>query len=146
MQIGLKARLRLISLFPIFMLIGVASFYVYESYIGYDSAIKLQSKLTENKQLNELIGDLSRERGMTVMYMGNSSEATAESLKSQRSNVDKQVAAYIRHLKSTPSLRAVCSAARKLNQRVYNHLTPRPLESLNPRTLFSNNLEKNQNV
>ncbi len=104
MQIGLKARLRLISLFPIFMLIGIASFYVYESYIGYDSAIKLQSKLNENKQLNELIGDLSRERGMTVMYMGNSSEATAESLRSQRENVDKQVAAYIRHLKSTESL------------------------------------------
>ena len=104
MQIGLKARLRLISLFPIFMLIGIASFYVYDSYVGYDSAIKLQSKLDENKQLNELIGDLSRERGMTVMYMGNSSEATAESLKSQRTNVDKQVASYIRHLKSTESL------------------------------------------
>ena len=128
MQIGLKARLRLISLFPIFMLIGVASFYVYDSYIGYDSAIKLQSKLTENKQLNELIGDLSRERGMTVMYMGNSSEATAESLKSQRSNVDKQVATYIRHLKSTPSLHnhtgdGVCFACKSVKTIEANYST-----------------------
>lgn len=119
MQIGLKARLRLISLFPIFMLIGIASFYVYDSYIGYDSAIKLQSKLNENKQLNELIGDLSRERGMTVMYMGNSSEATATSLKSQRVNVDQQVAAYIKHLKSTESLHnhsgdGVCFACKSI--------------------------------
>lgn len=104
MQIGLKARLRLISLFPIFMLIGIASFYVYNSYMGYDSAVKLQSKLEENKKLNDLIGDISRERGMTVMYMGNQSEATAESLKSQRRIVDQKVAAYIQHLKSTESL------------------------------------------
>ena len=128
MQIGLKSRLRLISLFPIFMLIGVASFYVYESYVGYDSAVKLQSKLTENKQLNELIGDLSRERGMTVMYMGNSSEATAESLKSQRSNVDKQVATYIRHLKSTPSLHnhtgdGVCFACKSVKTIEANYST-----------------------
>ena len=104
MQIGLKSRLRLISLFPIFMLIGIASFYVYDSYVGYDSAIKLQSKLTENKKLNELIGDLSRERGMTVMFMGNSSEATAESLKSQRLIVDKKVSEYVKHLKTTEAL------------------------------------------
>ncbi len=128
MQIGLKARLRLISFFPIVMLIGIASYYVYVSYIGYDSAIKLQSKLDENKQLNELIGDLSRERGMTVMYMGNSSDATAESLKSQRINVDKQVAAYIRHLKSTNSLHnhtgeGVCLACKSIKAIEANYST-----------------------
>ena len=119
MQIGLKARLRLISLFPIFMLIGIASYYVYESYVGYEAAIKLQTKLEENKQLNELIGDLSRERGMTVMYMGNSSEATADSLKSQRLIVDKKVSAYIKHLKATESLHdhsgeSICYACKVL--------------------------------
>ncbi len=128
MQIGLKARLRLISLFPIFILIGVASFYVYDSYIGYDSAVKLQSKLTENKQLNELIGDLSRERGMTVMYMGNSSDATAESLKSQRANVDKQIASYVKHLKSTPSLHnhsgdGICFACKSVKTVQANYST-----------------------
>ncbi len=104
MQIGLRTRLKIISLLPILILIGVASYYVYESYVGYDSAIKLQTKLNENKILNELIGDISRERGMTVMYMGNSSEATAESLKSQRKIVDKKVKDYINHLKNTESL------------------------------------------
>ena len=104
MHIGLKARLRLISLFPIFMLIGIASFYVWDAYVGYDSAVKLQTKLEENKKLNDLIGNLSRERGMTVMYMGNSSEATKESLDSQRAIVDKKVNAYIQHLKDTQAL------------------------------------------
>ncbi len=128
MQIGLKARLRLISLFPIFMLIGIASYYVYVSYIGYDSAIKLQNKLNENKQLNELIGELSRERGMTVMYMGNSSEATADSLKSQRANVDNKVAAYIRHLKTTDALHnhtgeGICFACKSVKTLQANYST-----------------------
>jgi len=135
MQIGLKARLRLISLFPIFMLIGIASYYVYDSYVGYDSAIKLQSKLSENKKLNDLIGDLSRERGMTVMYMGNSSEATAESLKSQRAIVDKKVAAYIRHLKSTPALHnhtgeGICFACKSVKSIEANYSTIKEVRPL----------------
>ena len=135
MQIGLKARLRLISLFPIFMLIGIASFYVYDSYVGYDSAIKLQSKLTENKKLNELIGDLSRERGMTVMFMGNSSEATAESLKSQRIIVDKKVAAYVQHLKNAPNLHdhtgeGQCFACRSIKNIEANYSTIREVRPL----------------
>ncbi|PHR55366.1 MAG: hybrid sensor histidine kinase/response regulator [Arcobacter sp.] len=135
MQIGLKARLRLISLFPIFMLIGIASFYVYDSYVGYDSAIKLQSKLNENKQLNELIGDISRERGMTVMYMGNSSEATAQSLRSQRLIVDKKVAGYIKHLKETQSLHnhtgeGVCFACKSIKSIEANYSTIREVRPL----------------
>ena len=135
MQIGLKARLRLISLFPIFMLIGIASYYVYDSYVGYDSAIKLQSKLTENKKLNELIGDLSRERGMTVMFMGNSSDATAESLKSQRIVVDKKVSAYVQHLKSTPALHnhtgdGQCFACRSVKNIEANYSTIREVRPL----------------
>jgi len=135
MQIGLKARLRLISLLPIFLLIGIASFYVYDSYVGYDSAIKLQSKLNENKKLNELIGDLSRERGMTVMYMGNSSEATAESLKSQRLIVDKKVAGYIKHLKDTDSLHnhtgeGVCFACKSIKSIEANYSTIREVRPL----------------
>lgn len=135
MQIGLKARLRLISLLPIFMLIGIASFYVYDSYVGYDSAIKLQTKLNENKKLNELIGDLSRERGMTVMYMGNSSDATAESLKSQRAIVDKKVSAYIQHLKSTPTLHShsgegECFACKSVKNIEANYSTIRDVRPL----------------
>jgi hypothetical protein len=66
MQLGLKNRLRLISLFPIFILFALASYYVYESYSNYASAQTLQDKLAENKYLNDLIGNISRERGMTT--------------------------------------------------------------------------------
>ena len=91
MKLGLKSRLRLISLFPILLLLSLASYYVYTSYIAYQSAGALQSKLSENKYLNELFSNLSRERGMTVMYLGNHSEATKKSLLAQRQIVDEKI-------------------------------------------------------
>jgi len=92
MNLGLKSQLRLISLLPILLLLSLASFYVFTSFRDYQSAGVLQSKLSENKHLNELFTTLSRERGMTVMYMGNHSEATKKSLLAQREIVDQALA------------------------------------------------------
>jgi signal transduction histidine kinase/CheY-like chemotaxis protein len=93
MNLGLKNRLRLISLFPILLLLSLASFYVYTSFKDYQSAEVLQSKLSENKYLNDLFTNISRERGMTVMYMGNHSDATKRSLVAQREIVDQKIGA-----------------------------------------------------
>ena len=104
MQLGLKNRLRLISLFPILILFSLASYYVYTSFVSYQSAQHLQSKLEENKYLNDLLGNLSRERGMTVMYLGNSSPMTHKSLEAQRTIVDNKLSAYVGHVKKDESL------------------------------------------
>ena len=92
MKLGLKSRLRLISLFPILLLLSLASYYVFSSYKDYQSAKALQVQLAENKFLVNLFTNLSRERGMTVMYMGNHSEATQKSLLAQRKIVDQEEA------------------------------------------------------
>jgi signal transduction histidine kinase/CheY-like chemotaxis protein len=92
MNLGLKSRLRLISLYPILLLLGLASVYVYTSFRDYQSAGALQTKLAENKYLNQLFTNISRERGMTVMYMGNHSEETKKSLLAQRKIVDQKLA------------------------------------------------------
>jgi len=95
MQLGIKNRLRLISLLPILILFSLSSYYVYTSYISYQSAQALQIKLNENKFTNDLISNLSRERGMTVMYLGNSSDTTHKSLKAQRNIVDEKLQNYL---------------------------------------------------
>lgn len=100
MQLGLRNRLRLISLLPILILFTLASYYVYNAYNSYQGAKQLQVRLEGNKQLNDLINHLSRERGMTVMYMGNASAATLKSLHAQRSIVDQKMASYQQHLGS----------------------------------------------
>ncbi|WP_373069557.1 ATP-binding protein [Sulfurimonas sp.] len=104
MQFGLKNRLRLISLFPILIVFSFTSFYVYDSYMSLTSSSKLQSKLSKNKLLNDLVTNISRERGMTVMYLGSLSNNTLKSLKKQRTLVDKNYAKYISHIQSDESL------------------------------------------
>ncbi len=97
-MIALKNRLRLISLFPILILFALASYYVFTAYTSYQSAKVLQAKLDENVFLNDLVRNLSRERGMTVMYLGNQSETTKKSLIAQRDIVDEKLAAFDEHL------------------------------------------------
>ncbi len=100
MQLGLRNRLRLISLLPILILFALASYYVYNAYVSYQGAQQLQVRLQGNKQLTDLINNLSRERGMTVMYLGNKSPTTLKSLHAQRAIVDQKIAAYQKHLES----------------------------------------------
>ena len=104
MQFGLKNRLRLISLFPILIVFAFTSFYVYESYANLNAASKLQNRLSQNKLLNSLIGNISRERGMTVMYLGSLSPNTLKSLKKQRELVDKDYNLYLSQMKNDKSV------------------------------------------
>ena len=100
MHLGIKNRLRLISLLPIILLFSITSYFVYNSYQSYQAAQILQDKLSQNRQLNTLINNISRERGMTVMYLGNSSPNTLRSLIKQRAIVDLKEIEYIRHIKN----------------------------------------------
>ena len=95
MQLGLKNRLKLISLFPIIILFLLTSYYLYSSYKEYSSAKMLHEKIIENRYLNEVIGNVARERGMTAMYLGNSSENILLSLKEQRKIVDEKFSEYM---------------------------------------------------
>ncbi len=104
MQLGLKNRLRLISLFPIIILISITSYFVFNSYENYTAAQVLQDRLSVNRELNDLINNISRERGMTVMYLGNSSPNTLKSLIKQRKLVDEKEKLYLNHIKNQPKL------------------------------------------
>ncbi|MCK9371776.1 MAG: ATP-binding protein [Sulfuricurvum sp.] len=132
MQLRLINRLRLISLFPILILFSLGSYYVYSSYVSYQGAQLLQTRLDVNKQLNDLISNISRERGMTVMYMGSASSTTLKSLHAQRTIVDHKIAAYQKHLASlqsnhtaeSPKAAAVSALVTKLQKGIVKY---RPL-------------------
>jgi len=95
MKVGLKARLLIISLIPLFVLISTASYFVYDSYEKFKSAEKLKQKLVENKYLNDMLKNIARERGMSAMYLGKASKATLESLKKQRVLTNKVISKYL---------------------------------------------------
>ena len=115
MNLGLKSRLRLISLYPIMLLLALAGFYVYTSFQEYQTAGTLQSKLSENKYLNDLFTNLSRERGMTVMYMGNHSDATKKSLIAQREIVDQKLSQLTAKLSASDASK-LSGAAKQIDE------------------------------
>ncbi|PNV83964.1 MAG: hybrid sensor histidine kinase/response regulator [Sulfurimonas sp.] len=104
MELGLKNRLKLISLLPIIVLFTISSYLVYSSYVQYKEAQQLQIKLEENKLLNEVVGNLARERGMSAMYLGGKTEHLLESLNKQRKIIDKKIENYIKSAKQNETL------------------------------------------
>ncbi|MEA3330784.1 MAG: ATP-binding protein [Campylobacterota bacterium] len=104
MQLGLKNRLKLISLFPIIVIFSLTSYYLYDSYKDYQKAQLLQNKLSENRFLNDIVGNVARERGMTAMYLGNPSKNIFKSLQEQRKIVDARTDTYLKYIKNDPAL------------------------------------------
>jgi signal transduction histidine kinase/CheY-like chemotaxis protein len=103
MQLGLKNRLRLISLLPILIIFSIASYHVYQSYIDYIEAGLLKEKLIKNRYLKEFSKSISDERGISVIYLNNDSSSIADALTQQRKIVDKKykdALAFSQNLKS----------------------------------------------
>ena len=123
MQFGLKNRLRVISLLPIIVLFIITSYYVYGSFVEYQAAQKLQDKLNQNTYINEIIGNIARERGMSAMYLGNKTQNILKSLKEQRKVVDENILNYLKNLKenqtlhqhSNSSTEPTCSTCTEMN-------------------------------
>lgn len=104
MQLGLKNRLRLISLLPIIVLFALSSYFVYNSFINYKMAQQLQEKLNQNKLLNEVVGNIARERGMSSMFLGNRTENILKSLNEQRKIVDEKTENYLKYIENNELL------------------------------------------
>ena len=143
MQLGLKNRLRLISLFPIIILFSITSYFVYNSYENYKAAQLLQDKLSENRQLNELVGNISRERGMTVMYLGNSSPNTLRSLEQQRKIVDEKATSYLQSIKENVVLHDHSAGSHSCKTCVNSELIAASLNSIKSTRLLVNEHQTN---
>ena len=98
MKFGLRSRLAVISFIPIVLIVGLASYYVYTSYTNYKTATDLQKKVTLNEKLNTLVGALSRERGMTAIFLGSLAQNVTSSLKLQRESVDAAIKEYVNYI------------------------------------------------
>ncbi|MCF6340879.1 MAG: ATP-binding protein [Sulfurimonas sp.] len=97
MQLGLNNRLKIISLIPIIVLFSITSYYVYTSFIQYKQTQQLQYTLDQNNYINEIIGNLARESGISAIYIGNRKENIKKSLVEQRKIVDKKISNYIKY-------------------------------------------------
>ncbi|MDH5464325.1 MAG: response regulator [Thiovulaceae bacterium] len=99
MTFGLRSRLALISFIPILIIVAIASFYVYRSFVVHQDAVKVEEKIQLNILLNDIITELARERGMTSIYLGSRGKKLKNSLLSQRKVVDKHIGKYQSYIK-----------------------------------------------
>ncbi|WP_457598144.1 nitrate- and nitrite sensing domain-containing protein [Hydrogenimonas sp.] len=105
MQIGVQSKLKLISLFPIVLLLGFASFFLYQSATNYLKVQTLNERIGYNAIVNRVATQLAKERGLTSIYIASNGKKAIERLKKQRAEVDKEVALFNRYLSNHPEVR-----------------------------------------
>ena len=116
MQISLRNKLRVISLIPIIILLVAASFYVYTSYSKYKKAEELQIQLKQNAYFVKIIHDISYERGLSILYAANQSNATLKRLNQARKMVNDEVKNFESYADTLQKLKYISQT--QVNQRL----------------------------
>ncbi|BBG65124.1 BarA sensory histidine kinase [Hydrogenimonas sp.] len=105
MQIGVQSKLKLISLFPITLLLAFASFFLYQSATNYLKVQTLNERIEYNAIVNRVATQLAVERGLTSIYIASNGKKAIEKLKKQRAAVDREIAEFNRYLSNHPEVK-----------------------------------------
>jgi signal transduction histidine kinase/CheY-like chemotaxis protein len=115
MQIGIRSKLKLISLLPILLLLGFASYFLYQSATNYLKVRTFDKRIEYNTIVSDLATQLAKERGMTAIYIASRGKKIKDSLKAQRKVVDNKVAEFQRYFSSHPEIKVQKSIPVMLN-------------------------------
>ncbi|RUM45937.1 MAG: hybrid sensor histidine kinase/response regulator [Hydrogenimonas sp.] len=91
MQIGIRSKLKLISLLPILLLLGFSSYFFYQSITNYQKVQVFDRHIQYGTVISEVITQLAKERGLTAIFIGSHGRKAKESLKQQRTIVDQKI-------------------------------------------------------
>ncbi|WP_457596835.1 nitrate- and nitrite sensing domain-containing protein [Hydrogenimonas sp.] len=104
MQVGIRSKLKLISLLPILLLLGFASYFLYQSADNYLKGQVFTERMAYGTIVNDLATQLAKERGMTSIYIASGGKKVKESLAAQRKVVDKTVSKFRQFLAGHPDI------------------------------------------
>ncbi|WP_200763597.1 nitrate- and nitrite sensing domain-containing protein [Nitrosophilus alvini] len=104
MQLSLIRKMQLISLLPLLLLFSLSGYFLYDSYQTYQKTQTLKKEIEFNRVLSNLMTQVAKERGMTSIYIGSRGQMIKDSLKKQRSIVDKAIQDLKNYLKKNPEL------------------------------------------
>jgi signal transduction histidine kinase/DNA-binding response OmpR family regulator len=91
MQIGIRSKLKLISLLPILLLLGFSSYFFYQSVTNYQKVQIFNRHIHYGTVVSELITQLAKERGLTAIFIGSHGRKAKDSLKQQRAIVNQKI-------------------------------------------------------
>ncbi len=98
MSLGIRNKLKLISLLPIVLLFTIASYFLYTSGAKYQNIRNFSTKIEYTRVLDDLATQLAKERGMTAIYLGSGGKRVKESLRAQREMVNEKIKNYAKFI------------------------------------------------
>ncbi len=100
MRLNSNTSLKLISLFPLMLLLSLSTYFMYTSYVKYQETVKLRSTLQSNKILKNLSINLAVERGLSATYYGGKSKKVVAALKKQRVKTNRAIREFNNYFKN----------------------------------------------
>jgi len=85
----IRNRLKIVGIVPIVFLILLSGYFVITSYLNFEKANALKTILKNNAVLNNTLMQISKERGLTSLYLGSAGKNFSDSLSKQRVSTDK---------------------------------------------------------
>ena len=99
MRLGLTSTVKMISIIPITLLIGMSGYEGYVKYNNYKEIEPIKEKLKNNETLVDLYLSISKERSLSASYFGSAGTANYEDLKEYYKEVDTHIDKSIKILK-----------------------------------------------
>ncbi len=116
MKLKMQSTLKIISLFPLMLLVLFSTYFLYVSYNEYNQAVSLEKKLKETKILNELSINIAKERGLTSTFMASNGHIAKSILAKQRQNVDASMKKFFNFYKTHSADSNIKNVVKLLNQ------------------------------
>ncbi len=90
----IKNKLKLITILPTLILILSAAYLFYDTYVNYEKIKAYKIVAKNNKNLNKLLLELGRERGITALYFASNKDENLELLKMQYKKTNEAIKEY----------------------------------------------------
>jgi len=102
MKLNTNSSLKLVSFFPLVLLLVLSSYFMYLSYLQYQDTQVFKTKLESNKILKNLSINLARERGLSSAYLGSKGKLVKDALKKQRKLTNNAIRDFNNYFKNKP--------------------------------------------
>ena len=129
----IRNRLKIVGIVPIVFLILLSGYFFVTSYLNFEKANALKTILNNNAALSSTLVQISKERGLTSLYLGSAGKEFSASLTKQRANTDESFKTLKQKLVFTdtsyiPVLFDFLGQSDSINTALYNKLLIQQLD------------------
>ncbi len=100
MKLKTQNTLRLISFYPLILLVIFSSYFLYLSFTRYQASSALQTKINDIQVLSKLAKNLADERSFSASYYSSKGEISKDALIKQRAETDKAIQEFRNYYKN----------------------------------------------